>query len=157
MVEELLTNSPGIRQTYRFLFSRCTHILHGPGDVMLQCLCCCKWPIWIAKHLACQQNKIGLPGANDVVSLLWRGDKPYCGSRNRRLPANALCEAGLIAGTGGYGRACKIATGAYVDKVHTSLPQESRKSNRFLYCPSHAFKVKSVAGLKPVRGGEAHH
>ena len=94
-------------------------------------------PGGIAKELPSEGDEVGLPGTEDVVGLLRRGDHPDRARGYSGLGAYPLGEGTLVAGTDRHSGGRYGSTGGAVDEVDANtivLPEwkftEASRGNR---------------------------
>lgn len=76
-----------------------------------------KWPVGCAEELACDDDEVGLAGADDLIGLSGLGDHAYGGGGDRGFAADGLGVVNLVAGADGDLLGGVVGTGGNVDEV----------------------------------------
>jgi hypothetical protein len=126
-------------------------VLFGPGDLLLEDVGGAQRPVGIAEQFASQQDEVGLPGGDDVLGLLGRGDHADGSSEDSGcLAADALGKGSLIAG----------AERNFAEGTMPPEEQSMRSTPRGLTCRARAMEssmvqppsVQSEAEMRSHRG-----
>ena len=125
-------------------------VLDWPGDGLSQNIGGVKGPVGIAKHLAGEQDDVGLAGADDLVGLGGAGDHAYGAGGNFDLAVDGLRVVNLIAGTEGNLLGGMVAAGRDIYEVDACLFHEFGEGDGLREVPAGA---EGLGG--PVGGGDA--
>ena len=104
--------------------SFCPQILLRPWTVLPQLIRGPQWPVRIAQNFPRQKNHVGLPGANDAICLLGRGNHPHGRSRNPCFFANSFGKRYLISRARRNRNIRYRSPRRTIDQIHAS-PTES--------------------------------
>ena len=88
-------------------------------------LCCIHRPVRVAQDFAAEKYHVGLPSADNVIGLRWRGDETNGSGGDAGLLPYSRGELGLEAGTSSDLRSWHETGGGDVHEIDTQAPQRA--------------------------------
>ena len=122
-------------------------ILDGPRNRLPELTGCPQRPIRIAQELAGDEDRIRLPGRNDLLGLDGRRDHPDRTGHDFSVPADLPGKRRLKTRTERNLCMRRAAARRAIDEVYSCLPQPTRELNGLLNIP---------ATINPIGGGNTH-
>ncbi len=122
---------------------RGAQVLHGPACGFAESGCGVQRPVWVAEHLAGEEDEIGVALGDDGVCLLGISDHAYGRGGNGALGADACGERCLESRTDGDSRVRDLSTGGAIDEVDAVGAQMAGESDGV---------VDGPAAFHPIRG-----
>ena len=92
-------------------------------------------PVGLAQKFARHENRVGLPGVDDVFGLRGRGDHADRAGENSSFFADALRKRYLVTRAYGNFRVRHTSAGRAVDKIHAKLFQFAGERDRLFQIP----------------------